>query len=71
MTTMANENVNEKPLPAKIEKRLAELTEMGEFDQGDERHCRRTYWDAREDWHKILIDCYEMALRRPRVLEAA
>lgn len=66
MTTMAKQNVTEKtqPLPQKIEKRLAELQQMGEFDQGDVSHCRRTYWAARDDWHKILIDCYEAAKSR-------
>jgi hypothetical protein len=37
---------------------------MGEFDQGDLAHCRRSYWTARADWHKILIDCYNAALER-------
>ncbi|MEX5744673.1 hypothetical protein [Massilia sp. X63] len=66
--------MNQKPLPPKIEGRLAELRNMGEFDQGDVSHCRRTYWSAREDWHKILIDCYDMAKQRiaaPAELEAA
>ena len=64
MTTMAERNVTEKPqpLPPKIERRLAELVQMGEFDQGDVRHCRTSYWAARDDWHKILIDCHNMAL---------
>jgi hypothetical protein len=53
-----------KPLPQKIEKRLAELVQMGEFDKGDVNHCRASYWNARDDWHKILIDCYEEAKRR-------
>lgn len=56
--------MNEKPLPPKIEKRLADLVGMGEFDQGDVRHCRSSYWSAREDWHKILVDCHDTALRR-------
>jgi hypothetical protein len=64
---MAKENVNEKPLPQKIEARLGELVQMGEFDKGDVAHCRRSYWGARADWHQILIDCYEMALRRPEM----
>jgi len=66
MTTMAERNVNEKlqPLPPKVERRLAELVQMGEFDQGDVRHCRTSYWSARDDWHKILIDCHDMALAR-------
>lgn len=63
---MAKANVieNAKPLPEKIERRLAELVQMGEFDQGDVQLCRATYWSARNDWHKILIDCYDMALQR-------
>jgi hypothetical protein len=28
------------------------------------RHCRASYWDARDDWHKILIDCYAAAMDR-------
>lgn len=66
MTTMAKRNVNEMPaaLPGKIERRLAELVQMGEFDQGDVNHCRASYWDARDDWHKILVDCHEEAQRR-------
>jgi len=63
---MAKTNVNDQhqPLPEKIERRLAELQAMGEFGQDDISHCRCTYWDARADWHKILVDCYEMALQR-------
>lgn len=66
MTTMGERNVTEKPapLPQKIERRLAELVQLGEFDQGDVRHCRTSYWSARDDWHKILIDCHDMALAR-------
>ena len=56
--------MNEKPLPPKIEKRLAELVGMGEFDQGDVHHCRTSYWSARDDWHKILVDCHDAALQR-------
>lgn len=37
---------------------------MGEFDQGDVDHCRASYWSARADWHKILMDCYDETLRR-------
>jgi hypothetical protein len=68
MTTMAERKVtNTQPLPSKIEQRLDTLVQMGEFDQGDVRHCRASYWGARDDWHKILIDCYAMALeRKPR-----
>jgi len=51
-------------LPGKIEQRLAELVQMGEFDQADIAHCRSTYWSARDDWHNILFDCYDMAKRR-------
>lgn len=63
---MAGRNVNAAPraLPPKIEKRLADLVSMNEFDQRDVRHCRASYWGARDDWHKILIDCYDEAMRR-------
>lgn len=63
---MGERNVNEKPraLPQKIEQRLADLVQLGEFDQGDVQHCRRSYWGARDDWHQILIACYDSALAR-------
>jgi len=65
---MARTNANDQhqALPQKIEQRLAELHSMGEFDQGDLAHCRRSYWAARADWHKILVDCYDAALARQR-----
>jgi len=65
---MAKTNANDQhqALPQKIEQRLAELLSMGEFDQGDVAHCRRSYWAARADWHKILIDCHDAALARQR-----
>lgn len=70
---MAKTNVNDQhqPLPEKIERRLAELLSMGEFDQGDMAHCRRTYWAARADWHKILVDCHDAAIARQRAARAA
>jgi len=63
---MAERNVTEtaRPLPQKIERRLAELVQMEEFDAGDVAHCRAAYWSAREDWHQILIDCFERASQR-------
>jgi len=63
---MAERNVREKmrALPHKIELRMNDLVQMGEFNQDDVSHCRRTYWGAREDWHKILVDCYNTALER-------
>lgn len=63
---MAKTNVNfqHQPLPEKIERRIAELIEMGEFDQQDVDHCRSTYWAARGVWHEILVACYETALQR-------
>ena len=63
---MAKTNVNDQhqPLPQKIEQRLAELVSLGEFDQGDVAHCRCSYWAARADWHKILIDCHDAAMVR-------
>ena len=65
---MAKTNANDQhqALPQKIEQRLAELLSMGEFDQGDLAHCRRSYWAARADWHKILVDCHDAALARQR-----
>ena len=64
-------NDQHQALPQKIEQRLAELHLMGEFDQGDLAHCRRSYWAARADWHKILVDCYDAALARQRLEEVA
>jgi hypothetical protein len=70
---MAETNANEKlkqyaesayELPPRIEQRLADLVQLGEFDQGDVEHCRRDYWGARGDWHTILIDCYHQAQQR-------
>ena len=55
-----------KPLPQKIERRLAELVDMGEFDQGDVKHCRATYWSARDDWHTILVDCHTRGVERKK-----
>lgn len=37
---------------------------MGEFDQAEVSWCRATYWGARDDWHQILIACYDQANRR-------
>lgn len=59
-----NVSVERRALPEKIEKRLAELVQMREFDQGDVEHCRHSYWGAREDWHQILVDCYQAARAR-------
>lgn len=53
-----------RALPHKIEMRMHALVQLGDFDQDDVAHCRRTYWAARDDWHTILIDCYERALQR-------
>ena len=66
MTTMAKRKVTEiaRSLPPKIERRLADLVQMEEFDQGDVNHCRTSYWGARDDWHQILIDCYAAAHTR-------
>jgi hypothetical protein len=63
MTTMGERKVNQ-PLPEKIEHRLAELLALAEFDEGEVAWCRRSYWGARDDWHKILVACYDMAQRR-------
>lgn len=53
-----------RQLPPKIEARLAELRQMGEFDASEVRWCRATYWAARDDWHQILVACYEQATQR-------
>jgi hypothetical protein len=63
MTTMGERKVNQ-PLPEKIENRLAELLALGEFDEGEVAWCRRSYWNARDDWHKILVACHDMAVHR-------
>ncbi|WP_426195067.1 hypothetical protein [Massilia sp. DWR3-1-1] len=60
---MGERKVNQ-PLPEKIERRLAELLALDEFDEGEVTWCRRSYWDARDDWHKILVACYDMTQRR-------
>ena len=66
---MAKTNVTASTpaLPTKIEKRLADLQQMGEFDQGEVEWCRRDYWSARSDWHTILVACFEQAQRRHAV----
>jgi hypothetical protein len=63
---MAERKVKEnmRALPHKIEMRLAALVQLGDFDQNDVTHCRRTYWGARHDWHTILVDCYDRAVQR-------
>jgi hypothetical protein len=53
-----------RPLPEKIEQRLAELLALAEFDEGEVAWCRRSYWGARDDGHKILVACHDMAMRR-------
>jgi ADP-ribosylglycohydrolase len=53
-----------QPLPEKVDRRLEELLEMKEFDAGEVAWCRATYWAARADWHKTLVDCYAAALAR-------
>jgi hypothetical protein len=64
---MAERNVNgNAPLPQKIEQRLADLVQMGEFDQCDVKQCRAGYWSARDTWHTILVDCYDSAIRHSR-----
>jgi hypothetical protein len=40
------------------------LLKMKEFDMGEVKLCRATYWGARDDWHTILIDRYAAALAR-------
>lgn len=53
-----------RPVPEKIEARLMELLKMKEFDMGEVKWCRATYWGARDDWHKILIACHAAAVYR-------
>lgn len=55
---------NTKELPARIENRLKELKAMKEFDDKEVEYCRRTYWEDRDGWHTILINCYERAQQR-------
>lgn len=57
-------NAKLRPLPAKIEKRLADLVGMGEFDSSEVEHCRETYWDDRDGWHQVLIHTYDRAKER-------
>lgn len=59
-----NASPGTRALPAKIEARLAELLQMGEFDANEVSWCRATYWAARDDWHQILIACYDQAKKR-------
>lgn len=53
-----------KPLPQRVDSRLAELKAMKEFDDKEADYCRRTYWDDRDGWHTILINCHDRALAR-------
>lgn len=55
---------NTRELPPKIEKRLADLVAMGEFNLTEVEECRRGYWNARDEWHTILINCYDRAQKR-------
>lgn len=55
-----------KPLPERVEKRLADLVEMQEFDAEEVECCRQTYWDDRDGWHSILIGCYDRAQQRTK-----
>lgn len=55
---------NSKALPQRIERRLAELVALNEFDQEEVEQCRKTYWDDRDGWHSVLIGCYERAQQR-------
>lgn len=52
------------PIPVKIQQRLADLLTMGEFDEAEVNWCRSTYWGARDDWHRILVACFDAALIR-------
>lgn len=55
---------NTEALPAKIESRLAELVQMKEFNLAEVDECRRTYWARRGEWHTILVNCHDRALKR-------
>lgn len=55
---------NTKALPAKIENRLTELVKMKEFNVAEVALCRRTYWERRAEWHAILVNCHNAALKR-------
>ncbi|MYZ44195.1 hypothetical protein [Schauerella aestuarii] len=65
------EQNNDRALPAKVEKRLAELRQMRELSDAEVEYCRATYWhvfadgsEQRHEWHQILINCYERAQER-------
>ncbi|CAB3861153.1 hypothetical protein EUC41_31105 [Achromobacter denitrificans] len=58
------EQKNTEALPAKIESRLMELLQMGEFNLSEVEECRRTYWARRGEWHTILVNCHNRALER-------
>lgn len=60
-----------KPLPDKIEARLAELIAMKEFNEYEAEYCRRTYWNIfsdgslqRKEWHSLLVTSYDRAKAR-------
>lgn len=53
-----------KEIPAKIENRLADLMKLKEFDLKEAEYCRSTYWNDRDGWHTILINCYARAVAR-------
>ena len=55
---------NIKALPSKVENRLRELREMKEFNDHEIELCRNGYWDDRDGWHTILINCYDHAKTR-------
>ncbi len=58
------EQKNTESLPAKIESRLMELVQMKEFNGDEVALCRRTYWQRRPEWHAILVNCHNAALKR-------
>lgn len=58
-------------LPARVEARLVELADMGEFPPDDVAECRQRYWGARDDWHGILVRCYDRAKLRIAARAAA
>lgn len=53
-----------KALPERVEKRLADLVEMEEFDMEEVGYCRQTYWEDRDGWHQTLVNCFDRAQQR-------
>lgn len=61
----------DRDLPAKIEKRLADLVAMKKFNMQEVEYCRSTYWNRfpdgtaqRHEWHSLLVSCFDRAQAR-------